>query len=76
MLFLSQPPFSMHFPVWVSGVAAFVITGGLAALGINAKDKNVTGGSVSQPGIPVAPVPEQEWLLTLQGMAEDRTPSE
>jgi len=37
------------------GILAMV--GGLASLGINAKDSNVTGGTVVQPGIPVAPVP-------------------
>jgi hypothetical protein len=54
VMFASQPPLSIQFPQWMTAVAMFAMVGGLAALGINAKDSNVTGGSVVQPGIPVA----------------------
>ena len=54
VMFSSQPPFSIHFPQWVSALAMFLMVGGLASLGVNAKDSNVTGGSVVQPGVPVA----------------------
>jgi len=54
VMFASQPPFSIHFPTWVSAMAMFLMVGGLASLGVNAKDSNVTGGSVVQPGIAVA----------------------
>ena len=57
VLFASQPPFAIHFPAWVAALAMFAMVGGLASLGINAKDSNVTGGTVVQPGIPVAPMP-------------------
>lgn len=56
VLFAGQPPISIHFPVWLTAIAAFLMAGGLAALGINAKDSQVTGGSVVQLGIPVAAV--------------------
>jgi len=59
VLFAANPPFSIHWPAWLSALATFSMVGGLAAVGMAAKDRNVTGGSVSQPGIPVAPVPEQ-----------------
>ena len=54
VMFASQPPFSIHFPTWVTAMAMFLMVGGLASLGVNAKDSNVTGGSVVQPGIAVA----------------------
>lgn len=57
VLFASQPPFSIHFAPWLSAIAMFAMVGGLTGLGIVAKDSDVTGGTVSQPGIPVAPVP-------------------
>jgi hypothetical protein len=56
VLFASQPPFSIHFPSWLAAIAMFAMVGGLAGLGIVAKDSDVTGGTVVQPGIPVAPV--------------------
>jgi len=57
VIFASAAPYNVHFPVWISALAAFMAVGGLASLGINAKDSSVTGGTVVQPGIPVAPVP-------------------
>lgn len=45
VLFASAPPYSIHFPMWISAVAAFAGIGGLAALGLNAKDNNVTGNT-------------------------------
>ena len=55
VIFASAPPYSVHFPVAVSSLAGFMALGGLASLGINAKDSGVTGGTIVQPGIPVAP---------------------
>ena len=43
VLFASAPPYSVHFPVWVSALAGFLAVGGMASLGINGKDSNVTG---------------------------------
>jgi hypothetical protein len=57
VLFAAAPPYSVHFPTWITAAAGFVAAGGLAAMGLSAKDNNVTGGSVVQPGIAVAPVP-------------------
>jgi hypothetical protein len=57
IIFASGAPYNVHFPVWLSALAAFMALGGLASLGINAKDSEVTGGSIVQPGVPVAPVP-------------------
>jgi hypothetical protein len=51
VLFASQPPLSIHFPQWIAAVAMFAAVGGLAALGINAKDSHVTGGDVQQAGL-------------------------
>ena len=56
VIFASAPPYSVHFPVWISALAGFMALGGLAALGINSKDSDVTGGTIVQPGIPVAAV--------------------
>jgi hypothetical protein len=59
--FASGAPYHIVFPGWVQALAGFVgITGGLglagsmASLGLSSKDSNVTGGSVVQPGVPVA----------------------
>ena len=57
VIFASGAPYNVHFPVWLSALADFMALGGLAGLGINAKDAQVTGGSIVQPGVPVAPVP-------------------
>jgi len=57
IIFASAPPYNLHFPVAISALAQFAFLGGLASLGINAKDSGVTGGTIVQPGIPVAPVP-------------------
>jgi hypothetical protein len=57
VIFASAPPYNVHFPISISALAGFMALGGLAGLGIVAKDSDVTGGTVSQPGIPVAPVP-------------------
>ena len=57
IIFASGAPYNVHFPVWLSALAAFMALGGLASLGINAKDSEVTGGSIVQPGVPVALVP-------------------
>jgi hypothetical protein len=35
-------------PHWLNITAGFVLAGGLAALGINGKDNNVTGGTKPQ----------------------------
>lgn len=43
--FSALPPFNIHYPAIVSALAAFMIAGGLAAFGVNAKDNNVTGGT-------------------------------
>ena len=56
--FASLPPYNVHFPTWVLAFAGFMAVGGVAALGINAKDSGVTGGTIVQPGIPVAPSTE------------------
>ena len=56
VLFAAQPPYSVHFPAWLMAMAAFVMVGGIAGLGLSAKDHNVTGGTTVQPGIPVAAV--------------------
>ena len=42
------------FPRWVLGILAFIQAGGTAALGITAKQYNVTGGNVGQPSTPQA----------------------
>lgn len=48
VIFASAPPYNVHFPVAVSALAAFMALGGLASLGINGKDNNVTGGTKQQ----------------------------
>lgn len=40
VLFASAPPYNIHYPIWVSAMAAFMSLGGLAALGINARDNS------------------------------------
>lgn len=64
ILFASAPPYHVVFPTWLQAMAGYLasagilgVGGGIASLGLNAKDSDVTGGTVSQPGIPVAPVP-------------------
>jgi len=57
--FSANPPFNVQYPPMVMALAAFMAIGGLQAFGVLAKGREVTGGTVSQPGIPVAPVPEQ-----------------
>ena len=54
VFFLHQAPFSVAMPAWLVGTAAFVTAGGAVAFARNAKDKQVTGGLIAQPGIPVA----------------------
>jgi len=54
--FAAVPPYNVHFPPVVLALAAFAAIGGLAGLGLAAKDHNVTGGTTVQPGIPVAAV--------------------
>ena len=53
VLFSAAPPFNMKYPTIVSALAMFIFLGGLGALGVFAKDFNVTGGSV--PSLPAAP---------------------
>ena len=48
VIFASAPPYNVHFPVWISALAAFMALGGLAALGITGKDSDVTGGTRPQ----------------------------
>lgn len=48
MIFMQFGGFA-DFPRWVLGILAFVQAGGTAALGVTAKQFNVTGGSVGQP---------------------------
>lgn len=55
IIFASAAPYNVQFPVTISALAAFMALGGLASLGLNTKDSEVTGGSIVQPGIPVAP---------------------
>ena len=55
IIFASAAPYNVHFPVWISALAAFMALGGLAGLGINAKDSQVTGGTIVQPSAPAAP---------------------
>jgi hypothetical protein len=43
------------FPLWMVSVAKFAALGGLAGLGLLAKDSNVTGGTISQPTVPNPP---------------------
>jgi hypothetical protein len=64
VLFTSAPPYNIVFPMWVHAIVGYLASlgvvgmgGGIASLGINAKDSQVTGGTVVQPGIPVAPMP-------------------
>lgn len=40
-------------------VGQVLVIAGPVLMGLFAKDSNVTGGTVSQPGIPVAPVVEK-----------------
>ena len=53
MIFMQFGGFA-DFPRWVLGILAFVQAGGTAALGVTAKQFNVTGGSVGQPSTPAA----------------------
>jgi hypothetical protein len=48
VLFSASPPYSIVWPMWVSALAGFMALGGLAGLGINAKDSQVTGGTIVQ----------------------------
>jgi hypothetical protein len=48
MIFMQFGGF-FDFPRWVLGILAFVQAGGTAALGITAKQYNISGGTVSQP---------------------------
>ena len=50
VFFLHQAPFSVAMPAWLVGTAAFVTAGGAVAFARNAKDKQVTGGDIQQPG--------------------------
>jgi len=43
VIFASAPPYNVHFPIWISALAGFMALGGLAGLGIVAKDSDVTG---------------------------------
>jgi hypothetical protein len=38
----------IHFPLWILAISAFANAGGLLSLGINAKDKMITGGTIPQ----------------------------
>ena len=42
---LFKPEFFGGASSWIHGLAQFVVVGGLAGLGITAKDYNVTGGT-------------------------------
>ncbi len=53
MIFMQFGGFA-DFPRWVLGILAFIQAGGTAALGVTAKQFNVTGGSVGQPSTPEA----------------------
>jgi hypothetical protein len=39
------------FPLWMISIAKFASIGGLISMGINSKDRNVTGGTVTQPTV-------------------------
>ena len=67
VLFAGQAPFNIQFPVWLTALSGFILAGGLLAFGVVAKDYNVTGGSVVQTGIPVAPVPAVAPLVMMAG---------
>lgn len=54
---LFAPQVGMTFPKWATALAMFVSIGGLAALGIEAKDYNVTGGTV-QTGTQTSATPQ------------------
>ena len=47
--FSAGPPFNVHYPAVVTALAAFLLAGGLASLGINGKDNNTTGGTPTHP---------------------------
>lgn len=47
-ILFAQPLGYLNPPHWLLGLAFFVQIGGLAALGITAKQYNVTGGTVPQ----------------------------
>ena|ERR1035438_8302524 len=56
--FASGPQYHIVFPAWVQALSGFIgVTGGLglagsiASLGLAAKDHNVTGGDIQQPGV-------------------------
>jgi hypothetical protein len=53
VLFMQQLHYAT-FPNWLTGIAMFCSIGGLAAFGIAAKDKDVTGGTKGQPSTPIA----------------------
>lgn len=53
VMFLQQGGY-YQFPMWAIGIAMFANVGGLAALGITAKQYNTTGGTVGQPSTPEA----------------------
>lgn len=48
MIFMQFGGFA-DFPRWVLGILAFIQAGGTAALGVTAKQFNVSGGTISQP---------------------------
>lgn len=45
-LILAMSQAGVQEPKWLTITAAFVLAGGFAALGINGKDSNVTGGTI------------------------------
>jgi hypothetical protein len=45
----AQSSHMVNFPTWATALAGFVQIGGLAGLGLTAKDFNTTGGTVGQP---------------------------
>jgi hypothetical protein len=75
IIFASAAPYNVHFPVTISALAAFMALGGLASLGINTKDSEVTGGNIVQPGIPVA-VPTPVAIKDLAATPHDPIPAQ
>lgn len=67
----AQGTFHIPVPPIIQALAAFVMIGGLASLGINGKDARVTGGDIVQQSSPaailanqvpvVAPLPTQHF---------------
>lgn len=53
VLYLQQQHYA-NVPGWLLGIATFISIGGAAALGLVAKDSNVTGGNVGQASTPEA----------------------